>query len=207
MRLYSKYLQRGNKIKMEVEVIPSYLVFEGIITAIKNGYIIVNISGEYIQKDEQRVRCGIVHEGKVCTFSTNIKGFVSGKLVLEEPLPEDVKILQRRKFIRVATDFSVDCFLVGFNNKTIDSNKKFPATIKNISGGGVLINTPLSLPVDTILVFELVLEGQLFILTVRVLRNEENSDGSRDLGCEFIGITEGDRQKIIAYTNRMQFKR
>ena len=104
----------------------------------------------------------------------------------------------------VDTDIEVDCFLVGFQDRAIESDKRFPAVIKNISGGGVLLNTKLSIPKDTILLFELELEETL-LLTVRVLRNEVDSDNSNNLGCEFIGITDEKRQKIIKYVNKLQF--
>jgi len=204
MQAYSKYFKNGNKIKIEVEILPTYLILEGIINTVQDGYLFVDIDGEYLQKDERKTKCTIYLDNKICVFSTDVKAFIDGKLILKEPPLKDIQILQRRKFVRVDTDIEVDCFLVGFQDRAIESDKRFPAVIKNISGGGVLLNTKLSIPKDTILLFELELEETL-LLTVRVLRNEVDSDNSNNLGCEFIGITDEKRQKIIKYVNKLQF--
>lgn len=205
--MYDKYLQAGKGIKLEIEVIPPYLTFWGVIDHIKDDYIVVDIVGQYAQKDDRQVNCIIPGDTKVCLFSTVIKGSIEGKLILSLPSSDNIQILQRRKYVRVPAQIDVKCFLIGFNNKMINSNKEFPATVKDISGGGVLLNSKLSPPIGTLLVFELALENNSFVLTVKVLRNIENESGEgRDLGCEFVGITDSDRQKVIAYTNKMLLK-
>lgn len=205
--MYEKYLQPGKNIKLEISVNPPYLSFWGVIDHIKDDHIVVDITGQYVQKDDRQVNCIIPGTTKICFFQAIIKGCIEGKLVLSMPKPDDIKVMQRRKYARVPTNIGVNCFLIGINNKKINSNKIFSATVMDISGGGVLLNSKLSPPVGTLLVFELALENNQFVLTVKVLRNIENmADGSRSLGCKFVGIDDSDRQKIIAYTNKLQLR-
>ncbi|MCC5912377.1 MAG: PilZ domain-containing protein [Clostridiaceae bacterium] len=201
------FIAAGRKIKLEVEIISPYLSFVGTIKKIEEGHIVVKIEGSYVQKYEKKVRCTILNDRKVCVFETVIKGCIENQIILVMPKAETIQVMQRRKYVRALVDFPVHCFLVGYNDKKINSNKKFPVTVKDISGGGVLLSSSLSLPIGTVLVFELELEQQLFILTVKVIRNIENKvEKNRSLGCEFLGITDGDRQKIISFTNKMQLQ-
>ncbi|SNT15994.1 c-di-GMP-binding flagellar brake protein YcgR, contains PilZNR and PilZ domains [Anaerovirgula multivorans] len=205
--MYEKYLQPEKNIKLEIQATPPYLSFWGVIDHIKDDYIAVDITGQYVQKDDRQVNCIIPGATRICFFQTIIKGCIDGKIILSMPKPDDINVIQRRKYARVPTNIDVNCFLIGINNKKVNSNKTFPATVMDISGGGVLLNSKLSLPVDTLLVFELALENNSFVLTVKILRNIENmADGSWSLGCKFVGIDDSDRQKIIAYTNKLQLR-
>lgn len=203
----NNFLQPGKTIKMEIHVIPSYLSFRGIIEKVEKGIFTVKINGEYAQKEPQAVRCIITNNSKTraCLFETTIKHVINDQITLVIPNEKDMRVVQRREYIRVPVDKEVNCYLIGINGKKIESDKVFPAIVKDISGGGVLLNSPLSLPSGTVLVFEIEIDKNNFLLTIEVLRNlESEENGTRNLGCKFIGIDEGDRQKIIAYCNRQQ---
>lgn len=205
--MWDKFFQIGQYIKIDINISPSYLYFKGIIESISDIEFIVKIDGQYIQKEPQTVKCTISNTSKtqVCIFETVIKSVENNKLILQTPGEKNVEIIQRRQYIRVPLDKEVNCYLIGINDRKIESNKTFLGIIKDISGGGVLLNSTLSLPVGTVLVFELELDNNKFLLTIRVLRNLENeNNGTRDLGCQFIGIDETDRQMIISYCNKKQ---
>ena len=205
--MLNSFLKVGRSIKIEISIIPSYLFFKGFIENIKNDIFSIKIDGTYAQKDPQIVKCTITDDAKtkVCIFETIVKHVDKDHLILAIPEKEKINILQRREFIRVPLEKEVNCYLIGINDKKIESNKVFPATIKDISGGGVLLNSSLSLPPGTILVFEIELDHHKFLLTINVLRNIENEEnGTMDLGCQFIGIDDSDRQRIMAYCNKKQ---
>lgn len=204
--MFRSFLQSGNTIKIEVDTEPSYLYFRGKIKKVEK-YIIVKLDIEYIQKEPQSVNCTIIDENsrRVCLFKTIIKKIVNNQLILIKPDEEDIEIVQRRQYIRVPFDKEVNCYLIGINGKKIESEKIFPARIKDISGGGVLLNSQLSLPLGIVLVFEMKIDDNPFLLTVKVLRkSEDKEDGINNFGCKFIGINDRDRQKIIAYCNKKQ---
>jgi c-di-GMP-binding flagellar brake protein YcgR len=193
------------KIKLEIGETAPYLFFWGKISGIQNKYFFIDIEGYYILSSTKAVKCTIPYEGKVCLFETSIEGALGNRLTLMVPSEENMEILQRRKYVRVPVEYEVICFLKEYNNQKLNESKMFFGIVKNISGGGVLLNSILSLPVNAVLVFELKLEGTLFPLTVKVLRNDKNRDEKTyDLGCEFIGIDEGDRQRITSFCSRKQ---
>lgn len=203
--MFKAYLEKGMRIKLEVDVIPPYLSFWGIIKSYDENYLIIEIEGKYAQKEERKAKCTIPKDTKACVFETVILTGENNVLVLKPPNPKGIELIQRRKFIRVVTEIPVDCYLIGYKDTKIESPKFFPAVIKDISGGGVLLNTTLNLPIGTVVVFELDLGRSKLVLTAKVLRNIENTtDGSRDLGCEFIGIDESDLQKISSYCSKLQ---
>lgn len=202
----NNFIKVGKIIKMEIDTVPAFS-FRGIIEKVKEDILTVKIDGQYIQRESQIVKCTISNSNKtrVCLFETIIKYGNNDNVFLVSPNKDKIKIAQRREYIRVPVDKEVNCYLVGINDKKVESDKIFPAIIKDISGGGVLLNSALSLPLGTVLVFEIELGGTKFLLTIKVLRNLENDgDETRNMGCVFIGIDDGDRQKIIAYCNKEQ---
>jgi len=205
--MQNSFLQVGKSIKMEINIIPSGLSLRGTIENIEKDTFIVKINGQYIQKEPQIVKCTISNTTKtrICLFETIIKHGNNDKLILLNPNEEKIRIAQRRDHIRIPIDKEVNCYLVEINDRKVASDKVFPAIVKDISGGGLLLNSSLSLPVGTILVFETELDNSKFLLTIKVLRNLENEDdGTRYLGCQFVGIDDSDRQRIIAYCNKEQ---
>lgn len=203
--MFNSFFQEGRPIKMEVEVMPPYLSFGGIIGKVNEEFFIVEIEGQYVQNNSRKVKCKIPNESKLCVFETIIQEAKGNKLLLLNPRPDEVKIVQRREYVRVPVDIEVCCHLVGVADQNLDNSKIFNGKIRDISGGGVQLSTELSLPIGTILVFELELENNSFVLTARVVRNLEDEDGrTRNLGCEFIGIDESERQKIISYCSKRQ---
>lgn len=203
----NRFLEIGRPIKMEVDVIPTYVSLQGVIEELDKDVIVVKLDLEYLQKDPQKVRCTITDHARtlVCLFKTIIKETRGNRLVLVRPQDREVQITQRRKYLRVPIDKEVKCYLIGIGGRQVESDKVFPAKIKDISGGGALLNSPLSLPVGTVLVFEIQLDDLALLLTIEVLRLMENpEDGTNNIGCQFIGISNSDRQKIIAYCNKQQ---
>ncbi|WP_026476675.1 flagellar brake protein [Alkaliphilus transvaalensis] len=199
------YIEVGMPIKLEVDVVPPYLSFWGVIEEVQDNELVVKIEGQYAQGDIRKVKCTIPKDTKACIFETFILQGKGEEVLLKLPPIKQPELVQRRKYVRVSTDLPVNCFLIGFNDQKIESQKSFPAAVKDLSGGGVLINSSLSLPVGTVIVFELELNNQKMVLTAKVLRNTENMENNtRDLGCEFIGLDDSDRQRITAYCTRMQ---
>ncbi|WP_192929581.1 flagellar brake protein [Alkaliphilus serpentinus] len=205
--MLSKYLQEGERIKLEIDVIPPFLSFWGRVYKIEKKLFIVEISGQYIQKEPRKVKCTLPTEQKVCIFDTIIHGSQKNMLIIEMPNNNKVQVLQRRRYIRVPIDIGVQCFILGINDQKIETNKYISAIAKDISGGGVLINSSVSLPIGTVVVFEINLDGISLILTAKVLRNEENqTDATRDMGCEFIGLDDSNLMQLINFASKQQLK-
>ncbi len=202
------YFSGGNAIKLEIDSAQPHLSIWGTIKDSSEEDIRVEIDGVYAQLEVKKVRCIIAVATKIYVFETLIKEADNNMLVLMTPKKDKVSVLQRREYLRVDTDIPIRCFLLNDKLVQLAEDKFFPATIKDISGGGLLISTDISLPLETLFVFELEINKSPMVLTAKVVRNTENPDNSsRDIGCEFIGLDESDRQKIISYCTRLQVKR
>ncbi len=200
-----RFIKKGKVVKMEVNVIPSYLSLQGTIVELKDDYIILETDINYAQKGAQKVKCTITDDDKtmVCLFETTIKQGENKELILIRPDGKRIQITQRRKYVRVPINKETSCYLIGIKGRQVESDRPFASIIKDISGGGVLLNSKMSLPINTVLFFELQLIRDSFLLTVEVLREmENNKDGTNDFGCQFIGISDTDRQKIVDYCNK-----
>ncbi|SCY48285.1 flagellar brake protein [Alkaliphilus peptidifermentans] len=201
------FISKDAAIKLEIDVIPPYLSFWGKIHLVDKKFFVVKIDGKYVQNEPRKVKCTIPNEKKVCVINSTIHGFENDLLFIEIPSNNNIEILQRRKYVRIAVDKEVECYLIGINDRRVENTKFFPATLKDISGGGVLLNTSLSIPIGTVIVFELDINGASILLTCKVLRNTENENNqSRNIGCEFIALSDNDRQRIISYCSKEQLK-
>lgn len=207
MGMVDNFFIVGKAINIKTVGDDSCLSFEGIIKKIEDYNFTVELKQDYEQNKSQKVECIITNETKTkaCIFESIIKNVNKNILDFKKPHKDNVKIAQRRQYVRVPIDKEVNCYLIGINDKKIESNKVFPAIVKDIGGGGVLLNSALTVPIGTIFTFEIMLNNNKFLLTIKVLRSmEDEEDGSIDLGCKFIGIDDADRQKIISYCNKQQ---
>lgn len=110
--------------------------------------------------------------------------------------PRKKEHLQRRNFLRVQAEIPVAFALVG-------GDDIYHASTLNISGGGVLVKSPIQLKVNDELDIQLTIPGKGVIDTVgRVVRCEESKDSGRQfflVGIDFTVINERDRERIIGY--------
>ncbi|MBM7614241.1 flagellar brake protein [Alkaliphilus hydrothermalis] len=201
------YLEQGMPIKLEIDVSPPHFYLWGEIGEFQGDEMIVKIEGQYAQREVRRVKCTIPRDTKACTFETFIMKGKEQAVVLKMPPLNGFQLIQRRKYLRVDVDIPVNCYLVGIEDEEGKSEKFFPASLKDLSGGGALINSNISLPLGTVILFEIPINDQMMVLTAQVVRNKESDeDYSRNLGCEFLGIDEADQKKIIAYCTGVQLK-
>ena len=97
----NSFLQSGKTIRMEVGVNFPYLFFQGIIEKVEEDIFIVKTDVEYMQKEPQIVKCTVINNSAgVCLFETIIKYVMDNKLSLITPNEGDMRVVQRRKYIR-----------------------------------------------------------------------------------------------------------
>jgi c-di-GMP-binding flagellar brake protein YcgR len=198
----------GSQIKLEIDSAPRNLSFWGEIKQATKAEILVAIDGYYAQNEMKRVSCIVPVDSKICVFESLIKEAYGNNIVLLAPDADKISFVQRRSYVRVETNMPVKCFTLNSDCYEPESDKLFPAIIKDLSGGGALLSSTVNAPVGALLVFELLVEGKPLVVTAKIVRStESNVDNSWDLGCEYIGIEDSDRQKIISYCSKLQLKR
>lgn len=134
---------------------------------------------------------------KAYSFTSEVMAFKGGYLpTITVAWPRKIKRLKRRNFMRVRAKLSVTLAPTGekriYHTETLD-----------ISGGGVLIKSPVRLEENDYVELQITLpERGVFNILGRVVRLEERSGRKGTeyfMGIEFAVIDERDRERIIVY--------
>jgi c-di-GMP-binding flagellar brake protein YcgR len=93
------------------------------------------------------------------------------------------------------------------NVSVAKSGKTFTGAIKNISAGGVLAETNLCLPKDTIFSFKL--KANYFIECIARVRrvSEVPNEKKYEMGCEFINMSVENIKTIAIFAFQEQLKK
>jgi len=115
-----------------------------------------------------------------------------------------VKNIQRRSETRVSTDFNiiVKKIIVG-DNRIIDLPKILMVQALNLSAGGVLLFCNLDIKAPIKMLFELPIDEKGIFCTAEIVRKEVKKNGYY-YGCRFIGLTQGEKDRIRGYVYKMQ---
>lgn len=109
-------------------------------------------------------------------------------------LPDEVRKVQRRNFVRVPAYYSVT-FRIVTRNGLSDTKK---ADMQDLSGGGMRFRTKEHVENEAILFANLLLPAGELQTPVRVRRVDQTEDGKAFIvSAEFYEISEKDRDKII----------
>ncbi|MDF2546391.1 MAG: type pilus assembly PilZ [Anaerosolibacter sp.] len=200
----------NNRIRMKLTNEPGEVELAGNVEDISENIIYVHLDYHFIHnKSELKVDCTIWdQQGNACEFNSLIYAIKGRALTLKRPKASDIKQLRRRAEVRVGVDIPVNCYIRGYGDQEIDNDKFIPAIVKDLSIGGLLLHSSLSLPIDTVIVLELPLGEELILVTVRILRNLTCEEGYA-MGGQFVALDDRDVQKIRAFVFRSQihFKR
>jgi len=122
--------------------------------------------------------------------------------------PKNIRIIQRRNYVRVTILKVIKCLNIDRELATKDVSRiegvtsahKFKeATLLDLSGGGMRIKTELKLHLNDVLIIRLPLIDEEIMIKTRVVRCEEKQDNLRAYGLRFLDLEEKNRDKIIKY--------
>lgn len=145
------------------------------------------------------------------SFTTRILQRRGGRIpTITVELPEKIRRWQRRNYLRISANLPLT-----FTLTSSDGNIKYPQIYHtetiDISGGGVMIKSPLLIEKDSYLELELTLPQRGIIVALgRIVRAQKRASRNKHfylLGIEFSVINESDREKIIAYVFELQRQR
>jgi c-di-GMP-binding flagellar brake protein YcgR len=186
---------------------PGEVELSGKIENISENSIYVLLDYHFVHnKSELEVVCTIWdQQGKAYHFNSLIYKIKERAMTLKRPKASEIQQLMRREEIRMGVDIPVSCYIRSYGDQEINSDKFIPAVVKDLSIGGLLIHSRLSLPVDTVIVVELPIEEEMILATVRILRNLVCEEGYA-MGGQFVALDERDIQKIRAFVFRSQIQ-
>lgn len=124
-------------------------------------------------------------------------------------IPDVVKRIQRRDFVRVPSDIDTEVIILESGEEENTVSGPLEGKIEDISAGGVqlVLEDYLSLFTKIELIFTLpIVDEELREVFGEIVRVPEDSEPPLRFGVEFTSITENKRNKIIQYVYEMQRK-
>lgn len=185
------------------------------IESVKENFIILKIpkvNGLYlpVETDEELL---LKHYREGATFeaesTVNLRNDDRDPPTIVVSIPEEVKRIQRRDFVRVPCDIPVTVRVLqagpGDTGETLSGSVS--GAIKDISAGGVQVECPEALPLDSEVEVVFTLphtETTMNEVFARVVRESDSEEPPHVLGLEFTSITENKRNDIIQYVYERQ---
>lgn len=168
--------------------------------------IILEMKADMEVPVEKEILCIVVDNENIFEFYTQIVGKNGNFILIKKPEFDACSVIEKRKFNRVDCHIGFVATPISINNiPLVKSDKKFTGVIKNISGGGVMIESNLNLPVDMDIAFKLKLN--FFIdCTARIVRTEAVGKDYYHSGCQFIDNSIENIKIIALYTFKEKLK-
>lgn len=179
----------------------------GTIKNLRSESIALTVKPTGLLKEGWDILCLVLGSDDIYEFYSSVEHLDGNNAVIKKPAESGMSSIEKRKFNRVdyETGF-VGRPLIINNISVAKSGKTFTGKIKNISAGGVLAETNLCLPVDTIFTFKL--KVNYFIdCTALVKRVYESPEGGSYLmGCQFINMSVENTKAISIFAFKEQLK-
>lgn len=202
--------EEGQQLDIGVRTGPLEGTYSSRVQSVKEEFLIVEVpkvNGLYlpIETDQQVL---LKHYREGATFeaesSVNLRNDERDHPTMILAMPDDIKRIQRRDFVRVPCDINATVRVLNTSEKGADESlpDSFSATIEDISAGGVQLKGPHNLPVltDVELLFTLPdVDTTMNEVFAEVVRGSESDRPPFVLGLEFTSITETRRNDIIQY--------
>ncbi len=154
------------------------------------------------------ILCLVIDDTEIYEFYSKIVEMEGYSIIITCPEKAGLSAVEKRKFNRV------DCE-IGFvgrpmlidNVSVAKTAKAFSGKIRNLSAGGVLVETGMEIPLQAVFSFKLKVNYFIDCLAV-VRRASANKDGGCfQLGCEFMNMNIENVKAISLYTFKEQLKK
>lgn len=199
------------KVNSRIDIVWDEVTYKSIILDLTEEYLAIAIpskDGIPLPLHEEDVIEAIYYQVKEITgFRAKVKSrTIEGRLpMLFITLPQKLKEVQRRNFVRIQTYVSIQYVKI---TKIIDvkvaerilmENKGINTTIQDISGGGLKVKQLENVVDGDVILLEIQLEGCKVRAKGKVIRHEGIGKDNNFYGVSFEDIENGTREKIIQY--------
>lgn len=180
----------------------------GNVKTIDNEFLTLSMNTAGLLKESWDILCIILDNTDVYEFYSKVNSLEGTNVVITRPIADELNVIEKRRFSRVNCEIGFVARPMLINNVSVEKlGKTFIGTIKNISAGGILAETNLCLPKDTVFSFKL--KVNYFIDCIaRVKRVTEVPDEKKyEMGCEFINMNIESIKAVSMFTFKEQLKR
>lgn len=180
----------------------------GNITNIRPGALALTVKTAGLLKEGWDISCLVFDDADIYEFYSRVMAVDGVRVIIEEPLIEGLSTIEKRRFSRVDCNIGFVARLMFINDISVEKmSKTFIGRIKNISAGGMLAETNLCLPKDTIFTFKLKLSYFIDCI-VKIRRVSEIPQAKMyEMGCEFINMKVENIKSISMFTFKEQLKK
>ncbi len=179
----------------------------GNIKMINDDRIILNIKGAMRLTKFSEILCISVTENGTFEFYSKIEDIVNNTIFIAKPLQENFNIIEQRKFNRMDCEIGFVGSLLRYHDKSLISlGKRFSGTIKNISAGGLLLETNLDIPAGMVIGFKLKLQYFLDCTAIVKRTSKVEEPSTYQAGCQFVNMQLEDIKTISFYVFKEQLK-
>lgn len=177
------------------------------IKGIKEHEIILTVKSVNVLSIDKNILCISVDNNEIFEFYSVVEESYENTIHIRKPLKNGLSNAEKRRFNRM------DCEIGFIGRPVIISDvmitridQQFNGTIKNISGGGVLIRTGSMLP--EYMVFKFKMKLTYFMDCIAIVRRSVKSseEGYFESGCEFIEMPVEDIKRISLLVFKEQLK-
>ena len=159
-------------------------------------------------KEGWDVLCIVIDDMDIYEFYSKVEFLDGNNVMIERPVENGLSSIEKRRFGRVDCEIGFVAIPMIINNISVaKSGKTFVGTIRNISAGGMLAETNLCLPRDTVFSFKL--KVNYFIDCIAKVRrvSEVPNEKRYEMGCEFINMSIENIKTISMFAFKEQLKK
>lgn len=190
--------------KIEIEMKDGF--YKSIIQDVTDEYVAINIpvkDGRFLPLTRnEKIRALYFYDKNIYCFETEVVGKkMENIFMILLKLPTSMRKIQRRNFVRVST-----LLKIWYNKNqltdTVNSilnieQEAFPATVIDISGGGMRIRVEQNVKSGEILILTVPIKDESITIKGKVIRAEKEKTGITTCGITFMELDNIHREKII----------
>ena len=204
--------RRGLSVRARIFDIHNRFVYEGKAIYRRDEEMV------YLRADEDIEKRGpgfIVHfmddNHGVFDFRCMYNGYERDGLqyIIALEVAETVQTIQRREDVKARTNIPVKVGLLDFDGKVkIDpetmKSVQFQAYLRDISAGGVMIDSPFPLEINQKIMFPFDKGSVPILINAEVIREQPQEDAYYRYGCRYLNNNSGKESVIREYVFRLQ---
>jgi len=196
------------KINKKLEILVDERYFNSNIQDITDDYIAISIptnTGEYVPLSKGSLIDVIYYEEEnLYKFKSIVIGRKFEKIpILLLAIPDEIKKIQRRKYVRVPLITTVKYVNLKNEPKTdprsIEYNTYSKAIIVDLSGGGMKVKVFEKIKLNDYLLVSLTINEEEIFLVAQAMRIAKGEDGRFICGLSLNFLDNATREKIITY--------
>ncbi len=180
----------------------------GNIKFVSNESLTLTIKTTGLLKEGLDILCIGIDNTDIYEFYSKVQFLEGNNIKIARPVEEGLNAVEKRRFTRADCEIGFVARPMLINNiSVVKSGKTFFGTIKNISAGGILAETNLCLPKDTVFSFKL--KVNYFIDCIARVRRVSDvpNDKKYMMGCEFINMSVDNIKTISMFTFKLQLNK